>query len=83
MAKNNNFDNIGQAPIGSIVSYAFTPSDGWWVCDGSTKSATTYPELFAVIGYTYGGSADDYDLPTESDYIIRYIYNRRVLCLEN
>lgn len=53
MAKNNNFDNIGQAPIGSIVSYAFTPSNGWIVCDGSAVSQTTYAELYSVIGNTY------------------------------
>jgi microcystin-dependent protein len=73
MAKNNNFYSIGQAPIGSIVLFDFTPADGWWECDGSTKTAADYPELFGVISYTYGGSGADFDLPTEAGYVIRYI----------
>ena len=73
MAKNNNFDSIGQAPIGSIVQFDFTPTAGWWVCDGATKSAAAYPELFGVIGYEYGGADDDFDLPTAAGYVIRYI----------
>ena len=75
MATNNGRNNKGQFPIGSIIRLDFAPpaTSGWWACDGSTKSATTYPDLFAVIGYEYGGSGDDYDLPTEADYIIRYI----------
>jgi microcystin-dependent protein len=73
MAKNNNFNSIGQAPIGSIVRFDFTALDGWLLCDGSTLATANYPELFGVIGYTYGGSGADFDLPTVADYLIRSV----------
>lgn len=43
------------APVGSIVAYsAPTAPEGWLICDGSEISRTTYADLFAVIGTTYG-----------------------------
>jgi microcystin-dependent protein len=33
------------------------------LCDGSGVSTTTYADLFAVIGYTYGGSGSLFALP--------------------
>lgn len=43
------------APPGMIVPYggAAAPA-GWLLCDGSAVSRTTYADLFAVIGTTYG-----------------------------
>ena len=73
MAKNNNLDSIGQAPIGSIVRFDFTALDGWLECDGSTLAAADYPELFAIIEYDYGGSGSDFDLPTVANYVIRSV----------
>jgi len=32
-------------------------------CDGSTHSTVAYPELFAVIGYNYGGSGTQFAVP--------------------
>jgi Microcystin-dependent protein len=52
-------------PVGTIVMYissTVTPS-GWLYCDGSSKSTTTYSRLFAVIGYTFGGSGANFSLP--------------------
>ena len=42
-------------PIGAIQAYggASAPT-GWLICDGSAVSRTTYSELFAAIGTTYG-----------------------------
>ena len=73
MATNNGRNNLDQFPIGSTIRLDFSPpsDSGWLECDGSTLTTTNYPELFAVIGYTYGGSGTDFDLPTTSDYIIR------------
>ena len=43
-------------PLGAIIAFAGqTPPAGWLLCDGSLLAMTTYPELFAVIGSTYGG----------------------------
>jgi microcystin-dependent protein len=53
-----------QIPISDVASLAFvgeirmwptnTPPSGWLVCDGSAVSRTTYANLFAVLGVTYG-----------------------------
>ena len=42
-------------PVGSISLFAGTTApNGWLICDGSAVSRTTYADLFAVIGTTYG-----------------------------
>ena len=42
-------------PIGSIVPYGSTTAPtNWLVCDGSAVSRTTYADLFAVIGTSFG-----------------------------
>jgi len=33
------------------------------ICDGSGVSTTAYPDLFNIIGYTYGGSGNTFNLP--------------------
>jgi microcystin-dependent protein len=51
-------------PAGVIVPYAgSTAPDGWLICDGSTVDSATYPELYAIIGTTYGGSTSAFRLP--------------------
>lgn len=40
-----------------------TAPDGWLLCDGSSKSSALYPELFGIVGYTYGGSGGSFNLP--------------------
>lgn len=53
--------------IGEIVlwSGSAAPDEAFWlVCDGSHVSSADYPDLWAVIGTTYGGSgASDFALP--------------------
>ena len=42
-------------PPGSVSAFAaLTPPSGYLVCDGSQVSRTTYADLYAVIGTTYG-----------------------------
>lgn len=42
-------------PKGVVVPYTgATAPSGWLLCDGSDVSRTTYADLFAVIGTTYG-----------------------------
>ena len=53
-------------PTGSIVAYgADVAPTGWLLCDGSAVSRTTYADLFAVIGETYGigDGSTTFDLP--------------------
>jgi microcystin-dependent protein len=40
-----------------------TPPSGWLFCDGSPLSTTTYSDLFAALGYRYGGSGSTFNLP--------------------
>jgi microcystin-dependent protein len=52
MPLNNNI-----TPAGMIASYVVaTPPAGWLVCDGTSYSISTYPNLYAVIGNTFGGT---------------------------
>jgi len=53
-------DTIGQ--IKAVVSKEEIPV-GWYTCDGRSVSKNDFPDLFAIIGYTYGGSGDDFLLP--------------------
>lgn len=51
-------------PIGTIIDYAGTsaPTD-YLVCDGTSYDTTTYATLFAAIGYTWGGSGANFNVP--------------------
>jgi hypothetical protein len=40
-----------------------TAPSGYLLCNGSAVSAGTYPDLFSVVGYTFGGSAGSFLLP--------------------
>jgi microcystin-dependent protein len=41
--------------VGEVMMYTnITPPSGWLICDGSAISRTTYADLFAVCGVTYG-----------------------------
>jgi microcystin-dependent protein len=46
----------------SIHSGSVAPT-GWLLCDGSTYSTTTYANLFAVVGYTFGGTLGSFAVP--------------------
>jgi microcystin-dependent protein len=43
---------------------------GFLLCDGQSVSTTTYAALFAVIGYTYGGSGANFNVPDLRDRTI-------------
>ena len=50
-----NTENQQRTPVGTILTYAIaTAPTGFLICDGSAVSRTTYAELFAVIGTTWG-----------------------------
>lgn len=52
------------APVGSMIMFGGTTApEGWLLCNGASVSTTTYAELFAAIGYTYGGSGGSFNLP--------------------
>lgn len=46
---------VQQVPSGSVQPFAGSAAPtGWLLCDGSAVSRTTYADLFAVIGTSYG-----------------------------
>lgn len=48
-----------QAFIGSIITWpSATPPTWGLICDGSTKNVSEYPDLYAVVGNTWGGTPD-------------------------
>ena len=51
-------------PPGIVLPYGgINAPDGYLFCTGQELSTADYPELFAVIGYTYGGEGDVFNLP--------------------
>jgi len=47
----------GGVPVGIIAPYcASNPPSGWLWCNGDEVGINARPDLFAVIGYTYGSS---------------------------
>lgn len=56
--------NFNPFPVGIIFPFGSSiVPDGYLLCDGSSKLTVDYPELFAVIGYEYGGSGGAFNLP--------------------
>jgi microcystin-dependent protein len=55
----------GLVPIGSISMFGgATAPTNWLLCQGQSLSTTgTYAALFAVLGYAYGGSGANFNLP--------------------
>lgn len=48
-----------------VFPYPFTPM-GWLRCEGQSLNTNQYQVLFAVIGFTYGGSGTTFKLPNLS-----------------
>lgn len=64
------------APFGIVQMWAGKVSsipDGYHLCDGSELSTTTYADLYAVLGTTFGGSSGKFKLPDlRSKFIVGY-----------
>jgi len=59
-------------PSGCVLWFARnTPPTGFLECNGASLSTTTYATLFAVIGYTFGGSGANFTLPDLRGQFIR------------
>lgn len=55
---------IQQVPSGAMLDFAGTAAPtGWLLCDGSSYSTSTYPNLFAAIGYVWGGGGASFSVP--------------------
>lgn len=62
--QNANIETV--TPKGSVIQFAgSTAPSGWLLCDGTAVSRTTYADLFAIIGTTYGAGngSSTFNLP--------------------
>lgn len=51
-------------PTGMVSIHAGSSAPtGWFLCDGTSYSTTTYANLFSAIGYTFGGSGSAFAVP--------------------
>jgi microcystin-dependent protein len=54
----------GRIPVGGMIDWSTTVAPAHFLlCDGASYSTTTYATLFAVIGYLYGGSGANFNVP--------------------
>ena len=55
MSRPTFFSQVPTVPVGAIFPFAGTTlPEGYLLCDGSEKQRVKYPDLFNVIGFTYG-----------------------------
>lgn len=57
------WSSMGPEPGDMKFSGAASPEPGWLECVGTSLLVADYPRLFAVIGYTFGGSGPNFYLP--------------------
>lgn len=51
-------------PVGAVMPYPIdTVPAGWLHCNGQSLATADYPALFAKLGYKYGGSGANFNLP--------------------
>lgn len=62
-----------QIPVGTIMPFISAGSSppGWLLCNGQSVPGSSYRELSAVIGTTYGGSSTDFNVP---NFVNKAIY---------
>lgn len=59
-------------PIGTVLSYAGqTVPNGFLLADGASYKVADYPDLYNVIGNTYGGDSENFNVPNLVDKFIQ------------
>lgn len=67
---------VAICPTGTLFDFAgSTAPYGWLMCDGRQLATADYPNLFAVIGYTYGGSGANFNIPDYRGRFARFMDN--------
>lgn len=67
----------GSVPAGALVDFPVATAPlGYLACDGQSVLVADQPDLFAVIGYSYGGSGANFNIPT---YKNRFRRHREIL----
>ena len=58
-------------PIGTVLSFAGqTPPNGYLLCDGSSYAVADYQDLYDVIGNTYGGDTENFNVPDYRETVL-------------
>ena len=80
----NNSGLTGFPPLGAIMLFASGSASliatQYLICNGASVNKVAFPALFGVIGYTYGGTGNVFNLPTvtapvaNTGYYIRVVY---------
>lgn len=71
MIEGYTFMNFNPLPVGVVHYYCKgTPAPGYLECTGAEYNLADYPELFAVIGYQFGGSGDVFNVPYLQDLVV-------------
>lgn len=68
--------NLDTTPIGAVTQRpGIIVPLGYLACNGASVSKLTYPELFEIIGYSFGGSGNNFSVPTiaQNNGIYSYI----------
>lgn len=62
---------FSNAPIGVIQAFSGTTAPhGYLLCNGASYKVADYPDLYAVIGNTYGGDTENFNVPNLVDKFI-------------
>jgi microcystin-dependent protein len=76
----SNLQNVQGVSTGLIIPWgsASIPS-GFLECDGTSYLTANYSALFAVIGYTYGGSGSTFNVPNLVDKTVVHRSNTKTI----
>ena len=67
--------NFSTAPIGVIQAFSGTTIPrGYLLADGTSYKVADYPDLYAVIGNTYGGDTENFNVPTVQPPALTMVY---------
>lgn len=66
-------DSTGTSAATTAAAFTTDPLEawGWMYCDGRSLKSVDYPELFAVLGYVYGGAGAQFNIPDYRGYFLR------------
>jgi microcystin-dependent protein len=63
-ANTGSAQSLPTLPVGAYLSWSTgTPPGDYLECNGASLLAADYPDLFGVLGYTYGGAGANFNLP--------------------
>lgn len=65
-------DGTDGTPVGCVLPFAgINLPIGYLSCNGASYKVTDYPDLYAVIGNTYGGDTENFNVPNLVDKFIQ------------